>query len=156
MKISIEERKARKREYDRLRYANPELHKKAKEYSKQYRANPENKKKAVERSKIWYASNSKRQCESSRRSELKRKYNLTVEDLKAMRVSQKNSCAICLEVFAKTRDMHLDHDHNTGKVRALLCRSCNHMIGNAKEDITRMRAAIKYLKHFQETKVICH
>lgn len=40
---------------------------------------------------------------------------------------------------------HVDHDHETGKVRGMLCHNCNLMIGYAKEDIQTLRRAITYL-----------
>jgi hypothetical protein len=67
-----------------------------------------------------------------------------------MLVSQNNSCAICLihhSAFSKA--LHVDHNHRTGKVRALLCQSCNHLIGHSKEKIETLGAAIKYLEQHQ-------
>lgn len=40
---------------------------------------------------------------------------------------------------------HIDHCHKTGKVRGYLCRNCNHMIGNALDDASRLQSAIDYL-----------
>lgn len=59
---------------------------------------------------------------------------------------QRGLCAICeagLEFF--TRRLHVDHDHVTGKVRGLLCRSCNLAIGFAKENRRRILQMINYL-----------
>jgi hypothetical protein len=41
---------------------------------------------------------------------------------------------------------HLDHDHSTGKVRGILCRSCNLLLGHAKESPARLRGAANYLE----------
>ena len=62
-------------------------------------------------------------------------------------------CAICAEPF-DSFGIHIDHDHSCcpgkgscGKcIRGTLCRSCNHGLGNFKDSIDRMSAAIAYLK----------
>lgn len=55
------------------------------------------------------------------------RYSLTREQIDAMAAAQGNSCAICRSEFTYTP--HVDHDHQTGKVRALLCRTCNIGVG---------------------------
>ena len=60
--------------------------------------------------------------ESALRARLKHGYGMTCEDLYAMIESQRGRCAICEETFAKPV---IDHDHETGVVRALLCSRCN-------------------------------
>ena len=60
---------------------------------------------------------------------LKRKYNLTLEDYDRMMTEQNNKCAICKEKFTESfKDWNrpcVDHNHQTNKVRGLLCRKCN-------------------------------
>lgn len=81
--------------------------------------------------------------EEMRAKALKQTYNLTYEDFDIMLKAQKGRCAICLETFIKTPNV--DHCHSTNKVRALLCRHCNHMLGNSKENIDVLQRAIDYL-----------
>lgn len=57
-----------------------------------------------------------------------RKYGLTVEQVEAMRVAQEGRCAVCFKV----KPLQIDHDHVTGKVRALLCALCNTSVGYAE------------------------
>jgi hypothetical protein len=57
---------------------------------------------------------------------------------------QKGCCAICQRPFGKTP--HVDHNHRTGKNRGLLCRACNHGIGNFEDNIKLLRSAIQYLR----------
>lgn len=87
--------------------------------------------------------------EKRRRSNLKFKFNISPEDYDEMLCEQNNRCAICgtdepgrsgVEFF------HVDHDHETGRVRGLLCQGCNTGIGNLKEDIFVLESAIVYLQ----------
>jgi hypothetical protein len=63
-----------------------------------------------------------------------------------MRQSQDNRCAICTIEFGAEVKMCIDHDHNTGTVRGLLCDRCNKTIGFADDDTAVLRAAIAYLE----------
>jgi len=48
------------------------------------------------------------------------------------------------------KSLHVDHDHITGKVRGILCRSCNWLIGHSKEDPGTLESAAQYLRNHQE------
>lgn len=57
---------------------------------------------------------------------------------------QNGECFIC---GSKPDDqLHIDHDHKTGKVRKLLCRSCNAALGMCKESIDILKKIIEYIK----------
>jgi len=76
---------------------------------------------------------------------------LTKDEYYLMIEEQKNLCAICFQpetsIFkGKVMRLCLDHDHDTGKVRQLLCRSCNTGIGKFKDSIELLQSAITYLK----------
>ena len=86
---------------------------------------------------------------NSRKSQLKSKYGITDEDYLCMFLQQECKCAICGNV-QKTRKLAVDHDHKTGKVRALLCHNCNVLLGHAKDDIEILKKAISYLKEHNE------
>jgi Recombination endonuclease VII len=77
---------------------------------------------------------------------LRERYGLTPEQYAAMRSSQGNVCAICAEPLSEGLKSHVDHCHRTGAVRGILCQSCNHGIGNFRDDPERLRAAVKYLE----------
>lgn len=82
---------------------------------------------------------------------LKRYYGMTGEEYGAMLADQKGVCAICEQpetaMFnGRPKVMHVDHDHATGQIRALLCGSCNGMLGLAKDKPETLRAAAIYLE----------
>lgn len=77
-------------------------------------------------------------------SRLKKSYGLAVEDFEQIRLNQQNRCAVCKETFLKTP--HVDHDHLTGKIRGLLCSSCNISLGGFKDSPELLRAAAAYLE----------
>lgn len=74
-----------------------------------------------------------------------RRYGLRKSDVECMREEQGNCCAICGDSF-ETVIEHVDHDHRAGGgVRGLLCSSCNQGLGNFKDDVDRLQAAVVYL-----------
>ena len=60
-----------------------------------------------------------------------------------LQIAQRNKCAICKNKLPVR--FHVDHCHNTKKVRGILCGSCNIGIGNFKENIKSLKGAIAYL-----------
>jgi 5-methylcytosine-specific restriction endonuclease McrA len=74
----------------------------------------------------------------------KTRYGLTPEQHKAMYLAQNGCCAICGEPAAYG-DIHTDHDHNTGRVRGLLCRRCNTQIA-IFDNYELLDKAIQYLE----------
>lgn len=61
--------------------------------------------------------------------------------------TQEGKCKICFEFSEK---LHVDHDHETGVVRGLLCGNHNRMLGMAKENVLIFESAITYLRAYQE------
>ena len=82
----------------------------------------------------------------SRASHLKRKYGITLDDYEAMLVAQGGGCAICGAPEPDGQSLHVDHDHDTGAVRGLLCFTCNAGIGMFDHDIDLLSAAVDYLR----------
>jgi len=77
-------------------------------------------------------------------------YGLTAEDIQRMEEEQGGRCRICNQppdrgIFGQPPRLHVDHDHETGKVRGLLCSGCNTGIGMLQEDPLRLLASIEYL-----------
>lgn len=71
-----------------------------------------------------------------------RLYGITLEQQEGMKISQDGKCAICLE----EKKLVVDHCHASGRVRGLLCHSCNKAIGFLKDDMDRIARAIDYLQ----------
>lgn len=71
-----------------------------------------------------------------------RKYGLTEADLKRMLADQMGVCPIC----QSTRPEHVDHDHETGRVRAVLCFNCNAALGMFKDRPDALRRAATYVE----------
>ncbi len=80
---------------------------------------------------------------------LKWRYGIAPGQFESMLEQQDHKCPICEEPLGnRPIDRHVDHDHATGKLRDILCRSCNHGLGGFKDDARRLRRAIAYLiKH---------
>jgi hypothetical protein len=81
---------------------------------------------------------------ASRKHKLKTVYGLTLDQFEAMYASQAGQCAICKNYVLKNA-ICIDHNHSTGKVRALLCRKCNAGLGLFDEHIAVLKIAIEYL-----------
>lgn len=83
-------------------------------------------------------------------------FGLTEEEYENMVKLQDGSCAICLkpETYLHKgvlQNLAIDHDHNTGKVRALLCAKCNKGIGIFNENTETMKSAIRYIEFHKES-----
>ena len=82
--------------------------------------------------------------------DLWKNYRIRLPDYQALYEAQKGNCACCgIPESDFKRQLHVDHDHETGKVRGLLCTQCNPGIGYFQDSIERLEMAIKYLKKFK-------
>ncbi|MET7351555.1 endonuclease VII domain-containing protein [Streptomyces mirabilis] len=101
---------------------------------------------------VWINREGNRVCKRCRaevafRQNLKKEYGLTVEGYLAMLKAQDDQCGICDRSFAETGgQINVDHCHRTGKVRGLLCRSCNLGIGHFDDNLDVLQRAIAYLR----------
>lgn len=99
----------------------------------------------------WRAANLDRRSEYQRRHNLRRHYGLTVEEFEAMFDAQGRVCAICKGTDPAGRNWCVDHSHETGAVRGVLCNHCNRGLGMFADDTERIFAAIQYLKDFRRS-----
>jgi hypothetical protein len=72
------------------------------------------------------------------------KYGITEEQYRAFEIAQQGECAICGRQESRRR-LSIDHDHETGEVRGLLCNNCNSGIGKLGDSVAHLQAAIAYL-----------
>lgn len=88
-----------------------------------------------------------------REQALKRMYGITQQDYDKMLLEQNNQCAICGTTEPKGRHTSnyfvVDHCHNSGKVRKLLCHHCNTALGLVGDNISTLETMIKYLQKHQ-------
>lgn len=79
---------------------------------------------------------------------LKRNYGITLDDFNLMLTTQNNKCRICNqeERHKNKKILSVDHCHESGKVRGLLCHRCNVILGLIKENTNVLENAISYLK----------
>ena len=100
--------------------------------------------KCLEARKGHYNRNRDKYKTNARQCRLK-KYGITSEEYQSLYKLQGGVCAICFRP-PNGRMLSVDHDHETKKIRGLLCDNCNHGIGVFKEDLTVFYSAIAYLK----------
>jgi hypothetical protein len=89
-----------------------------------------------------------RECCSYRR--LMEKYGLTKEVYLKMLENQNYCCKICKNKEIYYDKLVVDHCHNSGEVRGLLCNSCNQALGFFKDNLNNMKEAVKYLENYTE------
>lgn len=82
---------------------------------------------------------------AGKRYRIKKLYGLTDEQTAFMLNEQNNKCAICGSEFSSSHDVMIDHCHDTGIVRGLLCINCNWMLGNSRDNPDILLKAAKYL-----------
>jgi hypothetical protein len=107
------------------------------EYIREYRKNNKEQYRATQR-KWW---NKDPQANTTRHKE--RKYGLEKGEYQELFDRQDGRCGICKEPLIGSG--HIDHDHNTQKVRGILCKNCNTGLGAFKDVPERLQNAIKYL-----------
>jgi Recombination endonuclease VII len=116
------------------------------EYMAAWKAKPGRREKQNEYHRAYYAKHAHKRRDADRL----KKYGLTREAYEQMAAAQGGRCAIC--GVKPDHDLRVDHDHETGAIRALLCAGCNSGIGFLREDPLIMLSAIEYLaRHKRRT-----
>jgi hypothetical protein len=131
-----EKRRSQRAIYNRTHAADIEARRKAR-----YAADPE---KYKARMALYKKANSGR----AKDYYLKHHYGISLEQYRAILEAQGGACKICSATFdtAKLKP-HIDHNHDTGKVRGLLCNCCNIAVGMIKENIPAAMALVAYLEN---------
>ena len=132
------------------------------------KSTPEQKSKLNESTKNWRKNNPEKIREIRKRTdakrkdqrrdrELKKKYGISFDTYISMLTAQNGVCAICkrpetqLDKGGNIRPLCVDHCHTTGKVRGLLCASCNLALGNLEDNVQYFLNAISYLEDHHES-----
>lgn len=124
----------------------PDLREAKRQYNKDYRARPGHReqKNARERARVA------RDPAKDKDQELRKLYGISLSDYEMILILQDGGCAICRATHAGRRNsgkwLHVDHDHETGQVRGLLCNTCNVALGAMRDDEKRLEAAAEYLR----------
>jgi len=161
-----------------MAYANPED---AKAYSKAYREKNKEKIKAYKKTwnkayheknkesilaqkKAYYEKNKEeinlkkkayreKNRDKIRAKELKRNFGIGLHEYNLMFTEQKGKCACCgIRQNELTMRFAVDHDHDTGLIRGLLCGNCNTGIGKLGDNIEGLMKALNYLEKHELTK----
>jgi len=77
---------------------------------------------------------------------LKHKYGMTGEEYTHLLITQNSVCALCALPPRGRRRLAVDHCHETGRVRGLLCFSCNTALGTLGDSTDSLERVLKYLK----------
>jgi hypothetical protein len=94
------------------------------------------------RAVTWWKNNP----DKRREAHLKSTYGITLEEYNTLLVQQNNVCAICREQPSTDAYLVVDHCHSTGKIRGLLCITCNLAIGYFKDEPKYLLSAVSYLE----------
>jgi NAD-dependent SIR2 family protein deacetylase len=110
---------------------------------------------SIERVRAWRRANSERYRETQARyrklrvseqraDHLKRTFGLTLEAYEDLLALQHGACAVC-NATPRRIALHVDHDHETGEIRGLLCFRCNNALGLLREDVVILERALQYV-----------
>jgi hypothetical protein len=119
----------------------------------------ENKKRIKAQSKKWHEENAERKSELNKqwyfnnfeytRIRHNKIFNFTLKDYNNMLTQQVSGCTICGKTIKENgKALAIDHDHKTGKVRALLCSRCNLMLGIVNDNLDILKKAVEYLEKY--------
>lgn len=81
---------------------------------------------------------------SAREAQLRNKYGITNQVYIDLAVGQDHRCKLCCVKTEET--LHVDHCHESGIVRGLLCRACNTGLGFFKDNVETLKRAIIYVE----------
>jgi hypothetical protein len=107
-----------------------------------------NREKILARQKTYRQNNKEKVQVIRRTSRRKTTFGITTEQFNELENKQNGVCAICKKKNLRrtTKDLHIDHNHITNKIRGLLCHNCNTGLGLFKENIELLLIAVQYLR----------
>ncbi len=107
-----------------------------------FRKTPKGSQSSILACKKYHASNKDKRNMECRTY----KTGISAATYRAMIEDQNRQCAICEKPMIGVREICIDHNHDTGEIRALLCRNCNAGIGFLKDSAQILYKASEYLK----------
>ena len=113
----------------------------------QYSEDPALRERYRNQAREWARNNREK-----REEQRLRKYGITPDEYQAKYKSQKGQCAICRYEFTDRKSVHVDHCHESGKFRGLLCSQCNLGIGKFSDDPEKLARAAMYLRKSKNKK----
>lgn len=134
-------------EHGKLQYAKSK--ERVLEYQKQYRKL--NLDKVRQTKKIWKAKNKEKVSDINRWSKRKQAYGITKDQFFDLLEKQNNGCAICSKPVGISSAV--DHDHDTGKVRGILCDPCNTSLGIFGDNLQGIMNVVSYLERASGSEV---
>lgn len=156
MRQRTDEQKARRR--------TPEERAKANAYAREYRKRPDRREKHLADMRARHTANAL-EINQNRRERYRNDssyrhqkrignicwlYGISPEEYNSLVLGQDGKCAVCHKPEGTSRRERLcvDHDHDTGKVRGLLCSGCNVALGLLEEDVYRIEELRAYLEKY--------
>jgi hypothetical protein len=105
----------------------------------------------AEKDRAWHPPRrSEQERERARWASLKHCYGISRREWEALFVAQGKRCGICGRAdYGAAKGWHTDHDHETGRVRGILCGACNRGLGQFGDSPDVLAAARKYLRRFK-------
>lgn len=88
-----------------------------------------------------------------RRNWLRQTYGITLEQYEEMLEAQGGGCAVCGKQCSVKNYLSVDHNHETGEIRGLLCQMCNLALGYIEEDPARVDDLLAYLRRWSPSPV---
>lgn len=101
-----------------------------------------------EHARVYHAEYGKRGYvrDKARNAHFVATYGITLEEYEARLEAQGRACAICSVPLVGRQQTHLDHDHETGAIRAFLCTNCNRGLGHFQDNEELLMNAATYLQ----------
>lgn len=97
------------------------------------------------RNRKYHADNKAKRAQQHKEWRNKKFFGLEQGEYERMLSEQNGVCAICHNECSVKPSLAVDHDHNTGRVRGLLCSNCNNGLGRFKDNVEWLSNAIGYL-----------
>ena len=98
--------------------------------------------------KLYSKNNHLKNSNKRKSQKLEKAYGISLDQKLEMFKKQNGKCEICQIEFKNFASAHVDHCHNTGNVRGLLCTKCNPGIGFFQDSLSKIKSALAYLEKY--------